>query len=98
MSWHPMPGWLLVRPVETEDRVGSLYAPQQAIAAMTRTQHEVVAFGGPAPRDPEAEEPETIGDFAPGDWLLAPQRMAFHVPEEGVTFLSARNIWALLTA
>lgn len=93
MAWSPLPGWLLVRPVDADDRMGSLYVPQQTVAHMTRTQYEVVAFGGASDQDPD-EEPETPGRYAAGDWVIAPQRVAFEVVEEGVTFLSERHVWA----
>lgn len=97
MNWKPMPGWLFVQRVETEDTLGSLYIPQQAIQNMTRTQYTVLASGGPAPVDPDSdEEPETPGHFQPGDWVLAPQRLAFDVQEEGLTLLSERNVWTTI--
>lgn len=96
-KWKPMPGWLIVKPVETEDKIGSLYIPGQAIQNMTRTQYEVIASGGPAPL-PEDAEPETPGHIQPGDWVLAPQRLAFHVVEEDVMLLSERNVWAVIDA
>ena len=97
MSWRPLPGWLFVKAVETEDKLGSLYVPNQAIQAMTRTQYEVVASGGPAPLD-EDEEPETPGTIQSGDWIIAPQRLAFEVIEEGLVLLSERNVWAVIAA
>jgi hypothetical protein len=62
---------------------------------MTRTQYEVLASGGPALVDPEDDsEPETPGIFQPGDWIIAPPRVAVDVVEEGVLLLSERNVWA----
>lgn len=95
MNWRPLPGWLLVEPVDTEDKLGSLYVPQQTISRMTRTQYTVLASGGPAPQDPD-DDPETPGEFKAGDWVVAPQRVAFHVQEESVTFLSERNVWCII--
>ena len=94
MAWRPLPGWLLVRPVDADDKLGSLYIPQQAIQHMTRTQYEVVASGGPAAPDPEDEEPETPGRFATGDWVVVPQRLAFDVLTERVMLLAERHVWA----
>lgn len=94
MAWSPLPGWLIVRPVETEDMIGSIVVPQQTIAEMTRSQYEVVASGGPGAPDPDSEEPETPGVYAAGDWIVAPQRVAFDVLEEQVTLLSERHVWA----
>lgn len=93
MTWIPHPGWVSVRPVATEDTIGSLVIPRQAIDRMTRTQYEVVASGGAVVLE---EEPETPSGVAPGDWILAPPRLAFTVIEEGVTLLSERHIWAIL--
>lgn len=93
MAWSPLPGWLIVRPVEADDRLGSLYVPQQTVAHMTRTQYEVVASGGPSAPDPDDDEVETPGEYAPGDWVIAPQRVAFEVAEESLMLLPERHVW-----
>ena len=92
MTWTPRPGWCLVRPVTTEETIGSIVIPDMVRAGMTRTQYDVIASGGPAPTVDD-ETPTTIRD---GDWVLAPQRVAFDVIEEGITLLSARNVWAVI--
>ena len=96
MSWTPLPGWLLVRPVETEEQFGSLVIPDSVRGDWTRTQFEVEASGGALPQDPD-EDPETPGEIGAGDWVLIPQRLAFQVIEEEVMFASERNVWAVIT-
>jgi len=92
--WRPLPGWLLVTPIETEEQIGSIVVPQQTIAEMTRTQYEVVASGGASVPDSEDAEPETPGEYAAGEWIVAPQRVAFDVLEERIMLLAERHVWA----
>lgn len=92
-AWVPLPGWLLVRPVETVDTLGSLVVPQVAIDQMTRCQYEVVASGGHLPLEEVEDSPSHCGA---GDWIVAPPRLAIHVLEEGITLLPERQVWAIL--
>lgn len=83
--WRPRNGWLLVSPVTTDERLpGSLLVlPDTAVSRMTRWQYEVDAAG------PESGIPE-------GAWIMAPQRVAFDVPEEDVILLSGNEVWAII--
>jgi len=98
MAWRPLPGWCIVSPVDAEDQIGSLFIPQQTVAEMTRTQYEVVAFGGSAFVDPTDDDPQTPVVVAPGDWVVIPQRVAFDVIEERLMLAPANHIWGVLTA
>jgi len=94
--WVPLAGWLIVAPVTTEESfAGSqLLIPGTARARITRWQYDVLASGGPAPL--EKKERATPSDILPGQWILAPQRVAFDVPEEEVTLLAERHVWAIV--
>lgn len=97
MAWRPLPGWCIVTPVDAEDKLGSLYLPQQSVQAMTRTQYEVVVSGGPAWVDPDDDDPPTPVIVGPGDWVIIPQRVAFDVVEERLMLAPSTHIWAVLT-
>lgn len=94
--WKPRPGWLLVAPVLTDEKLPNslLIIPEQIRAKMTQWQYEVLASGGPG----EAEEDERPSDLSAGDWILAPQRVAFEVIEEDVILLAERQVWAVIAA
>lgn len=97
--WKPRPGWLLVAPVLTDEKLPNslLIIPEQIRAKMTQWQYEVVASGGPSEVDPEVWQ-DTPSNLSEGDWILAPQRVAFEVIEEDVILLAERQVWAVIGA
>lgn len=97
--WKARAGWLVVQPVETEEQLpGSLLIiPDSVRQRMTQWQYEVVSSGGPGKPD-EHRDPDCPSDIPEGAWIMAPQRVAFDVPEEGVILLAEREVWALIAA
>ncbi len=92
--WHPEPGWLIVRPVLTEEALGSIIVPPMVRDAMTRTQYEVVAVGDPPVED--EEDPGTPYDFQVGDWVIVPPRMSLDVMEEDLRLVGQSQVWGVI--
>jgi len=91
MTWKPSKGWLLVKRIETEDKIGHLYitaTSQQRIAGWT---YEVVRSGGPA-----VDEEGMAYEFQPGDWILTPPRRTLEAEEENVLLLPEADVWAVI--
>ncbi len=100
MQWQPAPGWMLVKPLDVEDRIGSLFVPEQAIERMVGWQYEVVLTGGPL--EPKANEngkipfQGTAHEFKAGDWILCPPRQGMDYDEERLLLMPEKSVWAVI--
>ena len=94
MTWRPLTGWLLVKPIETEEKFpGGLIVIPEAVRDRTAAwQYEVVSQG-PLLEPEEDEEPFTPSQFQVGDWILSRSRSAFLVEEEGIILLAESDCW-----
>ena len=107
----PMPGVVLVRPIDSEETVagGLIVLPDMVRDRWTRCQAEVVASGGGARcEDEDCERIHFFPDgekddrfhfttISSGDWVLVPPRAFLPTPDPKVFAVGVDDCWAVLS-
>ena len=102
---RPSRGLVLVRPVETPERLAHsrIILTDKTREVMTTHQMEVVSVGAPSIcEDPDCERPHAwnhhVGGVSQGDWVLVRHRSLTETHEDNLFAVAQDDVLAILQA